>query len=421
MAKQRWRGDAPAVSQINTVTVGGAAANGQVYTITINGKSVSYTATGVDTNTTIATSLKANLIASTIPEFSEITWANPSNGVVTGTMGTANAGKPFTQTSGATGSGSLTTVITTPSSGPSDVSLAANWSTGLLPVAGDDLFFDLSNVSALYNLNALAGILFNSLNIPASYTGQIGLPAINGSGYLEYRPLYFQCSATTITIGNGPGTGSGLIKIDGQAAGNLTVLVNNTASPIEGGIGGVAVALILTGAGNLVQVSKGYVGIDTHGGEVATVANLDVSYQSNQAGDSTVIVGPGATLTNVKQTGGNLTVQSAIPNLTMEGGKCTVYGNALNVTATIDGGSFYYNATGVLTLSSIGSKGSVYCTQDLRGRSCNACNINGKGATLRDDNSTITFTANPAIQYGKGISYGDCTVNLGPNRGLTPT
>src|ERR1700736_2287329 len=115
MATPRWRGDAPAVKQVNTATVGGTAAGGQVYTVTINGKTVSYTAAGGDTNNTIAGALQALLAASTIPEFQEVAWTVATN-VITGTS--AVAGRPFTNTSSATGTGTLVRATTTASSGP---------------------------------------------------------------------------------------------------------------------------------------------------------------------------------------------------------------------------------------------------------------------------------------------------------------
>lgn len=106
MSSKVWRGDAPAVSQVNTITVGGTAAAGQQYAVTINGKSVPYSASNTDTNSTIAAALQALLAACTIPEFQEVTWT-AVNAVITGTA--ANPGVPFTQTSSATGTGTLTT------------------------------------------------------------------------------------------------------------------------------------------------------------------------------------------------------------------------------------------------------------------------------------------------------------------------
>src|SRR5262245_47220947 len=114
MATRRWRGDAPKTAQVNTVTVGGTAANGQVYSVTINAKLVAYTANGSDTNNTIAAALKALLAASVIPEFAEVTWTVATN-VITGTAKTA--GRPFVNTSAATGTGTLVTATATANSG----------------------------------------------------------------------------------------------------------------------------------------------------------------------------------------------------------------------------------------------------------------------------------------------------------------
>src|ERR1700691_1519777 len=96
-----YRGDAVTVSQVNTITVGGTPATSQVYTVTFNTKSVTYTATSLDTNITIAAALQVLLAASTISEFTEIIWT-VSSAVITATMNANQAGMPFTNTSSAT-------------------------------------------------------------------------------------------------------------------------------------------------------------------------------------------------------------------------------------------------------------------------------------------------------------------------------
>jgi len=416
MAVQRWRGDAPAVAQVATVTITGDDA-ATTYKITINGKVVSALGSGTGVNNT-ATALYNALIASTVPpEFKEMTYT--VNAAII-TMTAVTAGKPFTATSSTTGGagtiGAVTTTVS--SSGPNDVSIAGNWSTGTLPIAGDDIYFDLSNVSALYGLSQFIGVLFNSLNVPSSYTGQIGLTQLNSAGYYEYRPIYFQCSATTTSIGYGPGTGSGLIKIDSQAS-QTTLLIYNTATGTEGGSGALAISWKGTNANNVVEILKGSLAIAPRPGEVATITTLYVGYVQNIGGDSTVFAGSGVTFTTINQAGGSITLNSGFTTLSKTGGNLTVLGNGVNLgTVTIDAGNFFYQSTGTITQLNVGNAGQALFTQDLRARTISGCNLY-KGATLMDPFATVIWNGNPKIQFVR-CRYTECTVDLGENRGLNP-
>jgi roadblock/LC7 domain-containing protein len=99
MSTRGWAGGAAKVAQVSTFTVGGTYADGQTYSVTINGKVVSYTSVTADSaNADAAVGLLAALQASAYPEFLEITWASVSSLVISGTANTA--GKPFTATSG---------------------------------------------------------------------------------------------------------------------------------------------------------------------------------------------------------------------------------------------------------------------------------------------------------------------------------
>lgn len=125
-----WRGDAQSVAQVNTITVGGTAAATQVYSVTINLKTISYTAIGGDTNSTIAAALRALLAASTIPEFAEVTWTVLTTVI---TAASKTVGVPFTNTSSATGTGTLVTATTTANTGKYNWDDPDNWSEGRIP------------------------------------------------------------------------------------------------------------------------------------------------------------------------------------------------------------------------------------------------------------------------------------------------
>lgn len=108
MATNRFTANAVLGAQVNTLVLSGTIATSQYYAVAINGKTVSYTALNTDTNALATAALLANLQASTIPEFLEVSWAAGVNS--TTITGTAQAvGMPFTQTSSATGTGTLVT------------------------------------------------------------------------------------------------------------------------------------------------------------------------------------------------------------------------------------------------------------------------------------------------------------------------
>jgi hypothetical protein len=393
------------VAQLNTITVGGTAANGQVYTVTINGKTVTYTANGTDTNTTIATALQTNLANSTIGEFTEETWANPSAGVITATANTA--GMPFTQTSSATGTGTLVTVVTTASSGPSDVSVAANWSTGATPANGDNVYIANSSVGLLYNLQALSAINPASITWDTTFTGNCGLPTVNPNGYQEYRQQYWQIGATLETFVPGTGGGSPLIKRDNGSVA-WTVNVESSGSPAIQGR--PAIILKGTSASNVLTVTSGNAGSAVDPGEVSTWQTINISYQNSQQTDVTMLLGSGCTLTTINQDGGTLTVNSSITTFTMRGGTSTVFGTGTIGTLDVEIGTCSYQSNGTITTATVGVSGTLDFSKDPRTRTCTNCTVYG---TLNDPNQTVTFT-NP-VYFPNGVNASGATLNYGTN------
>src|SRR5262249_20193124 len=99
--------------QVNTLTVGGIPAAGQVYEVSISNTAgpvttVSYTALAGDDNVSITSALLGGLQSSSIPEFAQVTWAAGSS--YTAITATSKVlGGTFTQASSATGTGTFTT------------------------------------------------------------------------------------------------------------------------------------------------------------------------------------------------------------------------------------------------------------------------------------------------------------------------
>lgn len=420
MANQIFLGSAAAIAQVTSLTVGGTAANGQVYSVTMGfgaGKTVSYTATGTDTNTTIATALQKLLAASQFPEFLEEGWTNPSTAVIYATMLTA--GVPFTLSCSATGTGTLTQATVTANSGPSDVSIASNWSTGTLPVTGDTIYFQNCNVAALYNLQALSAVDPANIYCDASMTAAIGLPVNNANGYREYRQRFLQftgCSGI-VEIGLGQGQGSGKIQLDFQS-GNFTANIYKSATSSETGMPAVQ---LKGGAGTtVINHNKGTLGIALTAGETATVPTLNINYVNNQAGDAQVWTGPGCTLTTVNMGGGQLSSRCAVPTLNSTGGQATLYAGNMTAANLENAGQGAPNSTlyycppagGTISSYSIGDGCLLDCslTQEpvtLTGGTLYA------GSTINAPDGNVTMTNAASIPDGQAS---DITLNLGNNR-----
>ena len=415
MATQRWRGDAAAVAQVNTITPASVTV-GNIFTVTINGKSVSFTATAA-TVANVTAGLSAACNASTYPEFTEITFTDATT-KINATADTA--GKPFTQTSSAaqgTGSAgmSLTTATATASAGPNDWSTAANWSSGSVPVSTDDVFIQNSAVSIKYGLDQSA-VTLASLTIDASFTGYVGLLRTNidnsAGSYIEYRDTYLKVSATTITIGRGTGTGSGLLRLNTGTA-QTTGQVLLTGTSVETDL--PALCWIGTHASGAWTISKGTMGIAVQAGEVATVATLRVGYISNVSSDATVRCGSGTTLTTITKNGGSLTIASNSTTVTQDDGTLTVLGGTVT-TLNVNGGTVYYQGTGTLTTASVRSGGVLDFGTDIRARTVTNC-YSYYGSSVKDPNKTVTWTNGIEV---RGCALSNVSHNVGKDVKITP-
>jgi trimeric autotransporter adhesin len=427
MSNVIWRGDAQAVAQVDTITVTGTWAANDTATLTINGKDLVLTVGTDVTVTDIADALKEMINGDTqsgtgdhvfsdtgpnVLEFAEIE-ASAATGVLTITGRTA--GMPFTITRSETtaGTGALGAVTSvTAATGPNHWSNAENWVGGAVPVNSDDVWFIDNAVPVLYGLGQSA-VTLASLNIDQSYTGTIGLPRTNASGYFEYRETYLAIGATLLNIGRGEGAGSGRIKIDLGSV-QSTVKIDDAGNPLDDGL--EAVLLKGTNASNSIGVSKGSLGVAVFPGETAVVATLRVGYRENVSGDSEVRCGVGVTLTTITQSGGLLTIQSNVTTVNITDGELDVLAGTVT-TYNIDGGAVRHSSAGTITTANVGSGGQLDFRRDLRGRTITNCNLYA-GFDFQDPNKTVTFT--------NGIDFLRCgvadgTLNIGEHQTLTPS
>lgn len=409
MATKRWRGDAPAVAQVTTVTVGGTIEIGDKFKLTINGKTLSVSATttvAATTATEIVTAWNLLTAEDGYAEFAEITADDNGADVV---LTADTKGKPFTVTAtttesndGAADAQTFSAAATTANSGPNVVSVAANWEGAVAPVDGDDVVFDTGSVDVLYDLDQ-AAVTPASITVSPGYTGNIGLPEINAddsSGtYFEYRPKYLKMGAAadaqTVTVTINRTNGSGRIKID-QATAQAIWNVNSTEQSAEDGI--PTVLLKGTHASNALNVAKGSVGAAFFAGETATLVTVNVGYKESVQSDSAVVLGSGVTLTapTIKQTGGTLEANSAITGasvVVIDDGVMTLNGTGgIAAGLTIRGGTLIYNSTGTLGGNpEVSGTGHLDFSQDMRTKTVtNAVEVFGSQAKVSDPHKVVT-------------------------------
>lgn len=403
MATIFFTGKAVAIVQVTTVDVGAYDAAG-VYSLTVNGVSVTTTAAG-DAEAT-ATALVAAWNASTHPYFTIATASvgtgSPSNTIV---LTGDEAGFPFTVTASATGSGTMGAVSnSTEASGPHHWSTASNWSSGAIPQDDDIVIIDKQGVRICWDLDR-TGTSPNSILSRLTIRGdvRIGLAsanvAITANGETvsalapEYREDYLKIGiATTEILANlstATPSGSGRIKIDNQSTAAATCTVAATASASADT--NLPSIRLLANSANwdlYVERARSGVGIAVGPGETATVGEI---YLVDPSGVSKLILGEGVTHTLVTQNGGTLELNSAatLPAVTVNAGNTLLLGTQTITLLTTNGGNVIHNNSGSVTTVTQ-NKGSIDWTHLERARTVTTYNF--YGGERKINHSLITIT-----------------------------
>ncbi|MFI5113513.1 MAG: hypothetical protein ACHP7J_00110 [Terriglobales bacterium] len=415
-----------------------AGTTGDVITISIGSKSVSYTTTSGTIATFIPLLLAylQGLSTTVYPEFAEVTWSATSptltatdntagkpsvisvstnsasttinSGAVTGATnatpivitatahGLANGSvvtiagvltntnangtwiisavtaNTFTLTgsvgNGAFGAGSPTWAnpngsTTTVSSGPKSIRTAANYSTGNTPATGDTLYVDLEGSQLLYDLDFFSAAYGNAVVVAVRrITAQsvtIGLPQTNvdGTAYTEYRPQYWQMTATSDYVNC---TNSGRIKLD-DLTGQTTFECDGMGTGLDSNSNIPALLLCGTHASNAWTLNAGVVGFAFFAADSARV------HTGTQKAGATVVCGIGCVNDTWNNDGGNLTVNSAIAtalnHATTGRANTIIDGSGACALVTAQGGVVDYRTTGALAANSIFA-GSAVLTFD---------------------------------------------------------
>jgi hypothetical protein len=400
-----WIGNAPAVQQVGTFTVT-AYDTATTYTLAIGGVAISTVGTG-GTTTTTATALKNLLAASAHPYFSSITWTSNTN-TITATATTA--GVPFTATSsvnGGTGTFGAYTVVAA-SAGPSDWSTAANWSTGAVPVNGDDVVLSDSALNVAYGLNQ-SSVTLNSLRIMQSFTGLLGLNrsvfvttadgVTTNSTYTEYRPLYLQVGlqgSKLVVIGENNATGgttlsgSKRIMLDLGSSDGALEIQNTNSNPAETSRPTVRLKCNNSALNCYVRSAPGGFGVAIdQNNETSTLGTIDIT---DVSGSSKVVTGLGTTLTAWNQNSGTNKLQaaSAVSTISIKAGTLQTEGSFAATTINLYSGTFKSHSTGTITTLNLYG-GTVDFTGSSRARTVTTLVFqSGSVASLTADMSVLT-------------------------------
>lgn len=424
MTERVWLGTAAAIKQETTIAVTGTWATSDTAVLTINGSPLTVTvgsdvattdivdilvkAVNASNTTDLVNDESRNFGGQSDPNFTDVEAFDSGS---TLTLKSRVAGVPFTVTASETtaGTGALgTPTEAVAATGPEHWDEADNWSGGAVPVNSDDVVIDGNAASSIkYGLDQSA-VTLASLTVTKGFSTpkQIGLPqrrSTSAGEYNEYRDTYLKISATTVSIGEGIGTMSGLIRINLGSA-QTTAIVLATGTPSETNV--PALLLLGTNASNVLYVISGSVGTAFFDSEASTWATVESS--------GTLRIGDGATLTNVDVNGGAYTSYSATTTLDVIDGTATCHAGANATVNVYRDGTLDYRSTGTITTLNV--SGTVDCSLDPRGRTVTNKVVLHPGASLLDPLSTLTLSGGFTVDHGK---LEDVTVDLGSDRDYT--
>lgn len=277
---------------------------------------------------------------------------------------------------------------------------------------GDDVYMKQSTTGLLYGTD-LNYVMWNSLHVDATFTGDGGLPQINPLGYYEYRNTHLKISPKTIYFGENAltgGTGPGYFAID-YGSNTTSWLIYATGSPKSQGTS----SLYIKGSGaSSIVIQQGYVGICVDAGETANFAtSFEIGYRTSPSSDVNLVIGSGCTLNTISQLGGVVRCNANVAALTTTSGSQGAFyleGAATMGTLLLDGGVYYHQSSGTITSAIVNPGGVFDHTQDIR-----AFTITN--LTLRDG---CTFL-DPAhsILYGNPIFIDGSIENMKVDFGTT--
>lgn len=282
--------------------------------------------------------------------------------------------------------------IGTDSGNEGDWATAANWSTGAVPIAGDDVIIANSSQDILTNLDQSA-VALNSITIDQSYTGLIGTSASD----------FLQVAASTAVIGQartttGTLTGSKRLNLDFGSSTACDIQVYNSARTAQDQ-NRQPLRLKAVNASSTLSVYGGSVALSDDNTDSSTLSSITVNGGS-------LNVGQGVTLTTLTTNGGVTNIQSAVTTVSCKRGTVNHYdgisANAITTLTVSDDGIFNHYASGTVTTANVNG-GTLDLSRTEKAKTVTTLNLK-KGATLVLDTNNVTLTNDIIPESSKILS-----------------
>ena len=281
------------------------------------------------------------------------------------------------------------------------------WVSATLPTVGDHVYAENVTTTISTGPSGTNDVLFASLNFDASYIGLCG-----GST----APLGVM--ATDVNIGyhygSGSPAGSGRINLDlsggtsHTSAGRITVFATAN-SPQDDDRD--PVRIVTDSTYHTLEVRSGSVGVATNvAGETATLSAVEISFVESVDDDAAVNVGPGVTLSTLKQLGGDNVVQCAATTVDAQAGTLLLVGSGAYTNMHIGrAAKVYPESSGAITQMYVA--GEIDMTRSNETRTVTNVAL-FDGCTFRADWQVVALTNGLDLTQTR---LQDCTVELGRN------
>lgn len=215
----------------------------------------------------------------------------------------------------------------------SDWDQTDNWSTGTVPVNGDNVYFNnlSAPVQVLANIDQSA-ITLDSLTITAGFEGTIG-----------DNTTFLQIGADNVLVGGEAGNGSQRINLD---LGTNASIVDVFSTPTTGADTNFSPLRIKANSASTdIQIN----------GSTSNVSIVDEDDATGTVGDINVVncnsvtIGKGCTYTNFSQLSGTTEIQEAQGTIVLASGVLTLRGSSAVTSITQTDGTCISNTIGTIT------------------------------------------------------------------------
>jgi len=297
------------------------------------------------------------------------------------------------------------------STSSTDWNRAANWSLNQVPISNEDVYFSASAVSVDTNLDQHIiedeyGTALNTINFDTTYSGKIGTNnTINTTVYLKIGSNNFNIGTPALTRG----TGSQRLNIQAYNYGATFNIFSTATSAYDTN----STPCRIIGSGLNIDASGGITGVAIGPGETSSVSNLNMV---QGAGNPTVVLGQGVTLSNANVTAGTVINNSSslvADAIISGGGQLTHQGNGGYLVLVINSGS-YVAYTGLGTISTLQLTGTLDLSAGIGAVTITHAYLYS-GAKIIDPFGRLTFT-NPISLVETKLS--NVSLDFGINRNI---